>query len=406
MLLILFLISFAQAASHDTSCGTMKDHHEFFHCSIQKHPGLTISTLKNQEGQAILERAGQWKNPELDVKSVAGENAGEKNGSTEVVLAIPISQLWDRPIEKEIGRAEKTLAEIEAKVNLANIKREMIKDLYRLRQIEEELDLIHETVDAFKKIQSQFSGRLVRGAEQEITLNLVELATGDYGLKENHLLVEKLEILARLKTIWGSDFKVQKEYLPPLKEKWPEIKADTNAIPFDTQRRIAESDRAKAEERLTSNEIWDQMKLGPAATRTTDGANQFWSVGFSFSMGLPIFTQNGGGRRMAEARSNQTRLWADYGKRKATLDQDILIQKYKSSVESLRKSSSRDALRKRHDKIDALFRRGLAGGSIMIEAHRQIIEFTMAQHEHEMTALDSFIEFKSITGDDVEEILK
>jgi outer membrane protein TolC len=321
-------------------------------------------------------------------------------------VTVPLSQLWVKGAEKDLGRAEKRIAEIESQQSLMNVQKEVLKDLYRFRQVEEEVELVTEAIEAFGKISSQFRGRLAKGPEQEITLSLVELAAGDYELKKNHLTTEKSEIIARIRGIWGQDISLKKELLPPVKERWPEIKSDSAPISFESRKLIAESERAAAEDKVISRESLPEISAGPVAERTTEGPTQYWAYGFNVSMSIPLLSQNGGSRRLAETKSAQARLLAEYAQKKSVLDRDILVQKYKSSVESLKKASSRDELRKKHNKIDSLFRQGLAGGGIVIEAHRQITEFTVAQHEHEMAALDSYIEWKALNGEDIEEILK
>ncbi len=406
MFFIILLLQTAFAA--DVDCSKIKTYHDFYECSLQKHPQFEISKLKMKEGDALLDQASQWQNPDLEVKSVAGKNAGENEGSTEIGLAIPISQVWVRGAKKDIGRAEKKIAEIESQVNMLDVKRELIKDLFRFRQVDSELNLVNEALEAFEKIKKQFKGRLARGPEQEITLNLVELATSDYELKRNHLSIEKSEITARLKGLWGSGFDLKKEYFPPSKEKWPVLAADLNiAYSLEARKVAAEAEKALAEKSLAIRESWPTLSAGPTVERNTQGPNQFNSVGFNVTMSVPIFSINSGGRKLAQNRADQSQLLADYTNKKAQLEREIVIQKYNSAVESLKKSSAGDEVIRKHHKIDGLFRQGLASGGLIIEAHRQILEYTESQHEHELSAVGAYVEIKMLTGDDnIEEILK
>ena len=407
VIIVLLLSTLAQAHAEDRSCVQLRTYHDFYHCSVIKHPAFSAAKLKVQEGEAVFEKSAQLKNPEVEVKSVSGENAGERIGSTELSLSIPLSQIWVNGAEREAARAEQRIAEIESKESLMKVKKEVLRDIYRFRQIEAELHLVIEAIESFEKIEKQFKGRRVRGPEQEITLNLVELAVGDYELKKNHLTTERAEILSRLKAIWGPKEEIRKEFLPPLKDKWPSVDSETNvSASFEVQRLVAESDRATAEEKIAARESLPELKAGPVAERTTEGPNQYWSYGFNVSMSVPLLSFNGGSRRLAETKAAQARFMSDYAQKKSQLERDILIQKYKSAVDSLKKSSSRNELTKKHAKIDSLFRQGLAAGALVIEAHRQITEFTESQHEHEMLALDSYVELMALSGKEIEEILK
>lgn len=405
MILSLFFLvnsTFAQG----TNCSNIKNYKDFYRCSLEKHPKFEVSRLKAEEGSALEEKASQWKNPDLDMKSVLGTNAGESVGSTEVSLSIPLNQIWVRGAQQDLASAEKRIVNIEAKETLLEAKKSLIKDLYRMRQIDDEMELSDEVLKAFDTIRKQFRGRLARSPEQEITLNLVELASSDYELKRNHLVTEKSEISSRLKSIWQSQTEIKKDHLPPFKEKWPDILDSIKMSPsIESQKLVAESERALAEKRLVDRESWPEFKAGPVIERSTEGPSQYYSYGFNLSVSLPIFSINGGARKLASTRAQQAKLMSDYAIKKADLEKDILVQKYRSAVASLKKSSNREDVKNKHHRIDSLFKQGLASGALVIEAHRQITQYTESQHEHENAAIEAFIELKTLGGEDIEEIL-
>lgn len=405
MILAVFLFLNSAFAAN---CSPIKNYQEFYKCTLQKHPEFEVAKLKILEAEAVIDKAGQWQNPDLEVRSVSGKLAGENVGSTELSLSIPLSQVWTRGAQVDAGRADKKIADIEAQLSLLGVKKQLIKDLFRLRQVNDELELNNEALEAYNKIKNQFRARLARGPEQEITLNLVELATSDYELKRSHLTTEKIEILARLKGIWGTGFDIKKEYLPPPKEKWPELPKEINiGQSFESRKIMAESDKASAEYSLAVRESWPAVSAGPTVERATEGPTQYTSAGFNLSVSVPILSWNGGGRKLAETKAKQSRLLSEYAARKAEIEREIVVQKYKSSVESLKKTSARDDVRKKHTRIDSLFRQGLASGGLIIEAHRQITEYTESQHEHEISAIESYLDIKALTGDDnIEELLK
>lgn len=406
MLTFLFLLN-GMAWANTLPCASINSYREFYYCSLQKHPRYEISNLKLQEGEAIVDKASQYANPDIGFKSVSGNSGGESVGSTELSLNLSVSQLWKRGPTMDIAQAEKKIFAIESQEILLTVKKDLIRNLFRLRQVDEELDLVNETISAFDTIKRQFRGRLARGPEQEITLSLVEMASGDYELKKNHLVTEKSEILAQLRALWGPKFEITKALLPPLKIKWPEISESKSiASSLEIQRIAAETDRAIAEQGLARSESWPNLSLGPVIERNTTGPSQYYSYGVNATVSLPILTINGGSRKLADARVQQAKLLSDYSLKKSQTEREILINRYKSSVESLKKASSRDEIAKKHNRIDGLFKQGLASGSLVIEAHRQINEFIASQHEHENSAIESYIEIQALGGQDIEEIFK
>lgn len=402
----IFVLVSSMAFAAGPDCANIKSYKDFYLCSLNKHPYFEISNLKAKEGDALVDRAGQWENPEVAVKSVSGSNAGESMGSTEVSAAISVSQVWQRGAKVKVAEAEKKIANIESKESILTAKKSLIRDLYRLRQIDVESDLAMEAISTFEKIKRQYQGRRARGPEQEISLNLVELAVGDYELRKNHLAVEKSEISSKIKALWGPDFQVKKEFLPPIRSKWPGLVVKATAPTLELQRILAESEKASAEYTLAVREAFPNVSVGPTIERTTEGPNQYLSYGFNLAMTVPILSWNEGSRKVAQIKSEQALSMHKFASNRVELEKNILVEKYKSSVDSLLRSAKGDDVRKKHVRIDGLARQGLASSALVIEAHRQISEFTAAQHEHENTAIEAYLEVKTLSGEEIEGILE
>lgn len=404
MLSILMTLSLVFA--NDGSCAKIANYKDFYLCSLKKHPLSEVAALKAREGEAYLEQAGQWQNPNLDLKTVSGHSGGEQVGSTELAIAVPLTQIWTRGAKTSLAEAEKKRVEVDAKGLLLGAKKELIRDIYRLRQIQDESLLVDETLKTFGTIQKQIRGRRVKGPEHEVTLSLVELATSDYELKRNHLTTERLEIMSRLKGIWGPSFDVKPQYLPPTKEKWPTITDTQGSSPsLEVQRVLAETEKTIAEKKVIDRESWPELKVGPVIERATEGPNQYYSYGVTVSVTLPVLSWNGGARKLADARADQARFIADYTQKKSQLESEIFLQKYTSAVSSLKAAASWDDIRRKHVRVESLFHQGFLAGSLVIEAHRQLYEYTVSQHEHEHAAIEAFLELKTLRGEEIEEIL-
>lgn len=389
-------------------CSKLSNPAEFYSCMLQKHPKAQSAEALRSAADASLDKASQFTNPELEVKNTNGNRAGETNAAMELTLNFPVSDyLFGRGARMKVGAADKVLLETEAKEQSFETKSQVISDLYRYRQITNELLFVDEVLGTFAKIEKQFKSRRSRGPEQEITLNLVILAQGDYELKKNHLSVEKQEVEARFKSALSDDFKVTKEILPEFKREWPQVSPATNLENnFSLQKSIAARDRAYGEKSIANVESWPKIVAGPIAERTVEGIAGFNSYGFSLTVDLPIFSFNGGGRGYAEAQKIRSEIEYELANNKARLDSNLVYQKYVSAVESLKKSERREDLAKKHLEIDRLFNQGLTSGATIIEAHRQIWEFMDSQHEHERTALSSLLQLYQLQGKDPGEALK
>lgn len=389
-------------------CSNAKNPEDFFQCTLKYHPEMAAALTGKESAKSERDLITQFANPEVSIRSMGGKNAGENVGSTEVAVNLDVSNLLlNRASISELGRSSEKLGLATAEEEEFKAKSQLIRELYRYRQVHEELELTVEALEAFEKIVSQFRSRLARGPEQEITLNLVELALGDYQLRKNHLVVEKADIEARYKALYGLQFEMKKNWLPGFRTQWPSIRAqEIKGETFSLRKADAERQRAMAEKSLANAESWPQISAGPVYERTTEGPTRYNSMGFAMSVSVPLLSLNGGARGMAEQNKLKTQLLYDFAVKKENLEKQTLLQKYQSAVESLKRSVDAISLKKKHSRIDSLFRQGLTSGATVIEAHRQILEFTEAQHEHELTALDSYLYLCQLSGREINEVLK
>lgn len=396
-----FVFSFALAAP--ANCDAPRDHREFYACSVEKHPLSKAASLGAREGDALAERAGQWRNPNLDARFLNGDGSS----STELGLTFPVSELWLRGPRAAVGEAERRLAALDAHASGTAVRTGLIRDLYRLQHLAHEREIVDETLRTYRTIRRQIQGRRARGPEQEVTLTLIELATGDYGRKRNRLDTEQLELLAGLRAIWGKDFEITPALLPPHRMSWPTVENASAAPPgLDVRRAIADAEKTAAEATLAQRESWPELKLGPVIERTEAGGASTTSTGLGVSLALPLFSRNAGGRRLADTRAEKARVLKEYARTRAALGADVQLRKYRSAVTSLEETATETDLRRKHDRVETLFKQGLLTGATVIEAHRQLFEYTVSQHEHEAAAVDAFIEIKTLRGEDFEEIIQ
>ena len=68
---------------------------------------------------------------------------------------------------------------------------------------------------------------------------------------------------------------------------------------------------------------------------------------------------------------------------------ELLVDKYKLTVSALKSSISTKTVEENHEQIERLFFRGLVPSSLVIEAHRQLIELEQRQNEAAIEAIES-----------------
>lgn len=408
LIILSVVVSFSQVVFAADVCSTIKSTRDLYSCALEKDPEFKSSELTRRSANASRDALTKLPNPELGVKSITGKNAGETVGGTEVSLSLSLSELLvKRAALSKSGRAEERSMLIDANELEFRSKAKIIRDIYRYRQIQDELALADEALETYQKIERQFRSRRARGPEQEITLSLVDLAQGDYRLKRNHLAVELNEIELRFKGTLGQGFILKPEWLPKLKQNWPTIQIlQVSKNTFELQKLEAEKAKSEAQKNLANAEAWPNISAGPVYQRDTEGPTQFTSTGFNVTVDIPILNWNGGARNLATNNLERAKYNYEFANRKAELERELLLRKYTSAVESLKASNGQESLNKKHARIDGYFRQGLASGTTVIEAHRQMGEFTESQHEHELVALESLMYLLLLSDKDPSEVLK
>lgn len=390
------------------NCNLIQNTRELYECTLENHPDFKSVILTKESARVGREKVAQWPSPELSVKSVTGQNDGDTVGGTEIGLSVSITDfLIKRSAISKAGESVEKNINVEAEELEFKVKLAIVSDLYRYRQLLNEAYLVDEAIVTFGKLEQQFKKRRARGPEEDIILNLVELVQGDYQLRKNDLAYEKSEIEAKFKGIFGAKFELKKEILPQLKQTWPEVNlALVSKKTLELRRFEAEKEKFEAEKNLANAESWPKISIGPVVERSLEGTNQFNSYGFNLTVDLPIFSLNSGSRNFAEKNMKKAQLQYEYALKKADLERELLIQKYRGAVESLRRSTDAESLKKKHAQIDSYFRQGLTSGTTVIEAHRQIAEFTESQHKHEMVALESLMYLNLLSDKDPSEVIR
>jgi outer membrane protein, heavy metal efflux system len=391
-----------------SDCSLIRNSWQLYECALESYPDYRAALLTKEAGSSVREKANQLPNPELSIKSVSGKNSGELVGGTEIGISMSLTELLvKRSALMKSGRAEEKLMVIEGQEQEFKAKTTIILALYRYRQLLVEVEFIEEAISAFSKIEKQFRSRRALGPEQEITLNLVELAQGDYQLKKNHLAVEKNEIETKFKGLFGLKFELKNEVLPLPKQNWPDISlAAISQNTLELRKLEAERDKLESEKSIANAESWPKIAAGPVVERSTEGSNQYTSYGFNLTVDIPILSWNGGARDLAGKNLFKAQIQYDYALKKAELEKQLLVLKYKSAVDSLKKSTNGDGIKRKHVQVDSFFKQGMTSSSIVIEAHRQLTEFTESQHEHERVALESLMYLNLLSGKDPSEVLK
>jgi len=382
-------------------CGVVNNVSQIVACAESKSPDIKKAEANLKIKKASEEFAGQLQNPELSTEYVAGSSSGKNQSEMDLSLAFPIEVGGGRSARKSLASFESKRAELELIKVRADVRKQTLLNLTRVRQIYDELSMIQDSLDAFSKLIRQYNDRPKLTPEQEVTLTVFSVAKTDYSFKK----AEYEDELAKLDTYFKilidrsiSDLKVA---LPAKIAKWPAVSQSSEESPllaiYDSDIGASRADLAKSK-----SEIWPSISIGPSFKRVTDGDQSVSQLGVNLSMPLPILSMNNGGRAVSMANVLAAETRRDLAVKELKAARNSAYQQYVKSVKLLQESANGTSQEARHKKVENLFFRGLVPSSLVIEAHRTLVDFGKTRNERELKALENFFDIQIIDGKPVE----
>lgn len=370
--------------SVDTPTGVLK-------CAFEKHPQLRQASIEKMRSQAGLSKAGQFLNPELEADGAYGRSLGDSLIEVDAALMIPIELGSKRSARKAAAMGDLNLAQARFYETKVAIARETVVSLVELRQTNFELEVIDEGLKTFSQIITRYSKRPSLSPEDEVALEVFKLAKADYELHRTDDVSQKEEILTNLKLATGLSAEKLESVLPVLRDlpDWPKFETPKTLDQLksaDLQVAEAELRKARAERDLEKSESWPTVGIGPRYIYGNEGGLVTHQYGAALSLPLPLFSLNRGGRELGRRGEEQATHNLEAVKKSSSLDYERLLKKYSDHLALLKKLPSLTKVQTSHEKIERQVRRGLISSALIIEAHRQLLDFVESYHEQEAEA--------------------
>lgn len=390
------------------ACSRLSSPQDVIDCALSNHPEAQRARLSILQAENLEDAASQRPNPELAGKSVYGSSLGDTVINHEVSLVHTVELGGKRGARMSKALAEKETIGASSQRSREEVLLETLHSLYRLRQIQAELHTLDEALETFSRIQNQFRSRPRRTPEQEVSLGIFDIAEGDYQLRKAALETELATHSREIELAIGREFVPSPSILPSVRKNWPKLQEIATAASFRgsaMNSARAGLNLANADLSLAQSLSWPNLKVGPSLESQTSGPFTFQTFGVNLSFELPVFQINGGGRAVARTGLDLAERSLSLKERELTNQRKILLQKYDFSVKAVQASLTHAELEKKHRNTDALFARGIIPSSLVIEAHRQIVDFTKNQNEQELSALVALWKIYVLEGRAFEEKL-
>lgn len=388
----------------ENPCDAVKSANQLVLCAESRSPEVLKAESNLTAKKAGVGHASQLLNPEFSSEYVAGKSGGQNQSELDMSLAFPIEVGGGRSARKSLAEFEVKKAEAELVKARAEVRKQVILNLTRLRQLNEETLMVDESITVFTKLVRQYQQRPKLSPEHEVTSEVFDLAKSDYIFKKQELEEEISKISSLFKVAVGKSAEDLRESIPGKIEKWPEIGDRSDRISSSPLLAIydAEIGMSQAELAKARSEILPSLSVGPSIKRVSDGDQTSNQVGINISMPLPMLSTNQGGRAAATANLKTAEMRRKFALEELRSLRDVLAKQYLKTTKLLKSASSGTTQEKRHKKIETHFYRGLVPSSLVIEAHRSLVEFEKTRNERELKALENYLDLLFVDGETVE----
>ena len=365
----------------------------------KNHPNISLNVAKGKALEQTIEVAEQRPNPELDAESTVGDSIEGNIYKTSVSLKHTFELGGKR--DSRIQVAESTLKTGMAIAQFENQQAiiDTVLKLHRLRQVYELIPLYDESLNTFNKILRTIIRRKSLSPEQQVEGETLELAVNDYKLKKSQLNSEKINLSKHLSFFMGSDCIIPRNALPfnvNLNESFAEVPTVKNYSKLKAASLAVEL--AKSNLELERSNSYPDLQIGPTYEYEKLNIGQTNTVGIALTMELPLFNINGGGKAKATKEILTANLNLSNVKKESKIDLESWVLKYKQYRNSLNTIANKEKLERKHKKIEALFKRGIISTSLVIESHRQLIEFFNTRFDFEKGATEALWNIYKLNG--------
>ena len=257
-----------------------------------------------------------------------------------------------------------------------------------------------------KNINNLYQSRLQLNPEQEITQGLIQMATSEFDFRLNQLNTEKNEILTDL--IATTDLKIKdiESNLPSMKNalRSPPV-IELNLKSASVLKTQAEMNFSKAALEEAKAEAWPEFTVDIIAQNNIDGSLQYQMFGAGVSIPIPVFQRNEGEKSLKAVEfSRSYNIHSTNVKKQESIKQNLQYV-YETSVKNMQNTPANASIEKKHKKAEQLFSQGLISGPLIIETHKQILEYTQIRNQEELKAIEALWRLHILKGDFLEQTI-
>lgn len=379
------------SVSHAKSCEQLDNVYDVLGCAVLNHPEVKVKEISEKISESQKNEASRLMNPEFNNRSLWSSKDKASDFSTEINLTQTIELGSKRKSRIERAEGEINIAKIDTLKAKEDVYLNTLLALFKLKHLGNEKIIVKDALDTFSKMQKLYKSRSNLTPEQLANLKLFEIADNDYKMRLLSLESDYELMIKHIQFALNQPFSSMKNLLPKENISWPEIQ-DENSKNFQNNNELKEINEklkiAKADLGLVNTSGWNELKIGPSVELQKDQNGTVAAYGFNITLPIPVFNQNNSIKTSYNLEIEKQKYLAEKISNEVSKENAFLIEKYKKIKKVLREMSSKEEISRKHQDIENLFVRGLVTGSLLVEIHRQVYEFTVNYNENEIMAAE------------------
>ena len=374
---------------------------EFKKKLLSPNPVTEEIELKKERASVMTELAKQRPNPTVELEYERDDQFGVEANTYRVKALHTVELGGKRNARINRASAEKKMIEQELELSKASFLVDALIDYRRAQQLDLQISALKEAIKTYKDIIQKLSRRKRLTPEERVSLSTLRLALGDFEGRL-HELVHEMETLVVKISYWASCARPSFDYTVFKYQKLPEYNLDPKKGLASLALKDLEIAKKEFEEQNSLG--FSNLAVGPILAYQEQGSEDAFSAGIGVTFNAPVFHTNTGGKALAAKKVNEKELGARNQVKLARLKLNKELHVYEHSLNALKKMPDPKVVSKQHHEAEKLFRRGVVSIPMVIESHRQHIEYLGAWFEIENDILNSLKEIYLLT--ERQEILK
>lgn len=352
-------------------------------CIGERSPNVLRSQAAAHEGDALIDVAREWRNPELNIQALQATTKSDVLGDS--VQATGLYTLDLAGVRNARHRSASLEAQERRLKSQSEKQTTLVQgylQLLRIHLLQQELELLGETETSLEKNLAEFKRRPRLSAEQQASKTIFTLALQGQRRQRTiqeqdyHALIHDLEIQINEK------FEPTAKNLPPAHRHFEPLSAVASASDAPERQQIdVLREKAKALAEQVRAEKKPLLSVGPSLEWDRNAGQTGYRVGVAMQFPLPFFERFNGTHELT-ARS-KLRAESEAATRLRELEGELAhsTEIYQSAIEALKDAESAEKTRERIAQINHLFAQGLVSGASVVETMRQGLALLQSNDE-------------------------